>query len=106
MKQVIFVIFLIGIGCLFSCQQVQKPELKGEGPLAVVVPRGSTAPEYHSPIERWRVIHMEAVNRGDFNQRECMLCHDPKTSCNRCHSYIGAKLVEVPEAGLYWPEEK
>jgi len=92
--------------CLVGCQQVQKPELKGEGPLAVAVPRGSTAPEYHAPIERWRIVHMEAVNRGDFTQRECVLCHNPDTGCNRCHKYIGAKIISVPEAALYWPEPK
>ncbi len=92
--------------CLLGCQQVQKPELKGEGPLAVVVPRGSTAPEYHAPLERWRTHHMEAINRGDFTQRECVLCHNPDTGCNRCHNYIGAKTVSVPEAFLYWPEPK
>ena len=95
---------LLLLSCFLGCQQVQKPELKGEGPLAVVVPRGSTAPEYHAPIERWRSIHMEAVNQGDFTQRECVLCHNPKTGCNKCHQYIGAKEVSVPEANLYWPE--
>jgi len=97
---------LLLLSCLVACQQVQKPELKGEGPLAVVVPRGSTAPEYHAPIERWRILHMEAIHQGDFTQRECVLCHNPKTGCNRCHQYIGAKLVVVPEADLYWPEGK
>ncbi len=106
MKRFMIAVFLAGISILFGCQQVQKPELKGEGPLAVVVPRGSTAPEYHAPIERWRVIHIEAINQGDFDQRECVFCHDPKTSCNRCHHYIGAKFVAVPEADLYWPDHK
>jgi hypothetical protein len=101
----LFFCFLFLIS-LVACQQVQKPELNGEGPLAVVVPRGSTAPEYHAPLERWRTVHMEAVNRGDFGQRECVLCHNPRTGCNQCHKYIGAKEISVPEANLYWPEEK
>jgi hypothetical protein len=99
-----FCLFLLS--GLAACQQVEKPELKGEGPLAIVVPRGSTVPEYHAPIERWRTLHMEAINRGDFVQRECVLCHNPDTGCNRCHKYIGAKIVSVPEAALYWPEPK
>jgi hypothetical protein len=102
-----FLVFcFILMGFLAGCQQVQKPELNGEGPLTVVVPRGSTAPEYHAPIERWRTIHMEVINRGDFTQRECVLCHNPKTGCNRCHGYIGAKGISVPEADLYWPEKE
>ncbi len=89
---------------LSSCQQVQKPELKGEGPLAVTVARGTAAPEYHAPLERWRTLHMEALNQGDFSQRECVLCHNPRTGCNQCHSYVGAKEISVAEASLFWPD--
>ena len=87
----------------FGCQQVQKPELNGKGPLAVKVARGTVVPEYHAPAERWRVQHMDALNLGDFSQRECMLCHNPQTGCNQCHQYAGAKQISVLEAVLYWP---
>ena len=107
MKPLVY--FLVVNICLsagfIGCGQVQKPELKGEGPLAIVVPRGSTAPEYHAPLERWRIIHMEAINQGDFTEKECVLCHNPKTGCNQCHKYLGAKEIIVPEANLYWPEK-
>ena len=89
-----------------SCQQAQKPELKGEGPLAITVDRGTSVPESHAPLERWRTLHVEALNRGDFSQRECVLCHNPKTGCNQCHGYVGAKEISVAEAPLYWPETK
>ena len=88
---------------LWGCQQVQKPELNGEGPLAIRVARGTTVPEYHAPAERWRIQHKEALNQGDFTQRECVLCHDPQTGCNRCHQYAGVKQVSIPEAALFWP---
>ena len=94
-------LFFIGLG---ACQQVQKPELKGEGPLAVTVARGTATPEYHAPLERWRILHGDALNREDFTQRECVLCHNPQTGCNQCHQYVGAKRISVPEASLYWPE--
>ncbi|MBI5968834.1 MAG: hypothetical protein HY882_13400, partial [Deltaproteobacteria bacterium] len=55
-------LFIVMLG-LIGCQQVQKPELKGEGPLAVVVPRGTAVPEYHAPLERWRTLHREVLNR-------------------------------------------
>lgn len=100
---IILLIWPLGIT---SCQQVQKPDLRGEGPLAVIVARGTAVPEYHAPLERWRTRHMEALNQGDFSQRECVLCHNPKTGCNQCHSYVGAKEVSVAEAALYWPELK
>jgi hypothetical protein len=86
-----------------ACQQVQKSELNGEGPLEVTVARGTATPEYHSPAERWRTLHGELLNRGDFTPRECILCHDPQTGCNRCHQYVGVKKIDLPEASLYWP---
>ena len=89
-----------------GCQQVQKPELKGEGPLAVTVLRGTSVPEYHAPADRWRVRHKEAINQGDFSERECILCHNPQTGCNGCHQYVGVKEISVPEAVLYWAETK
>jgi hypothetical protein len=97
----------VPIGLIFfpACQQVQKPELKGEGPLAVNVARGTAVPEYHAPAERWRTLHGSALNRGDFSQRECVLCHDPQAGCNQCHQYVGAPRISVPEASLYWPEQ-
>ena len=100
----ITIIFLAATG--FSCQQVQKPELKGEGPLAVSVERGTTVPEYHAPAERWRTMHSDALNRGDFSQRECVLCHNPRTGCNQCHAYVGVKKIEAPEASRYWGQEE
>jgi hypothetical protein len=94
-------IFLVAVG--LGCQQVQKPELNGQGPLAVKVARGTAVPEYHAPAERWRIQHQEALNRGDFSQKECMLCHNPQSGCNQCHQYAGAKQISVPEAALFWP---
>lgn len=91
---------------LLACQPVQKPELKGEGPLAVVVPRGTATPEYHAPAPRWQVIHGQAIQRGDFSRRECILCHNPETGCNKCHQYVGAAKITVPESSLLWGNSK
>jgi hypothetical protein len=88
-----------------ACQQVSKPEVRGSGPLAVVMERGTVTPEYHAPLERWRARHKEAIKEGDFSERECVLCHNPQKSCNRCHGYIGAKETKISEALLYWPTE-
>ncbi len=99
----LFCLVLLGLP---SCQQVSKPEVKGTGPLAVVMERGTVTPEYHAPLERWRARHKEAINNGDFSERECVLCHNPQKSCNRCHGYIAAKETRISEALLYWPTEE
>ena len=104
-KYLLAIIFLV-LASFLACQQVQKPELKGEGPLAVTVARGTATPEYHAPAERWRVGHGQALNRGDFSQRECVLCHNPETGCNQCHQYVGTQKIFVPEASLYWANGK
>jgi len=96
----------LGLLMIVGCQQVQKPEVRGEGPLAVKMARGITSPEFHAPLERWRTTHKKALSIGDFTERECILCHDPKKSCNNCHHYIGAREIDVPEASLFWPDEK
>ena len=105
MKYRLAIIFLILTG-LLACQQVQKPELKGEGPLAVTVARGAATPEYHAPAERWRINHGQAINQGDFTPRECVLCHNLETACNQCHQYVGSPKISVPEASLYWVDLK
>jgi hypothetical protein len=101
-----YLLSAISLFMIVGCQQVQKPEVKGEGPLAVKMARGINSPEFHAPLERWRTTHKKVLNTGDFTERECILCHDPKKSCNNCHKYIGAREIYVPEASLFWPEEK
>ncbi len=102
----IAIILFMLLGFLPACQQVSKPEIKGSGPLAIVMERGTVTPEYHAPLERWRARHKEAIKGGDFSERECVLCHNPQKSCNRCHGYVGAKETKISEALLYWPTEE
>jgi hypothetical protein len=83
-------LFIAGCGN----QRVEKPELKGKGPLALRLPSGVLSPEYHQPVEYWKTHHMDILNHGDYTRQECMLCHDAHTSCNNCHEYVGVKLVE------------
>jgi hypothetical protein len=73
---------------------VEKPELDGSGPLGVRLRAGLPVPEYHSPLEWWRTHHMEALNRGDFAQADCLYCHEPETSCNNCHGYVGVVAIQ------------
>jgi hypothetical protein len=72
---------------------VQKPEKDGPGPLSVYVDPVYSAPEYHSPLYWWQSHHPDMVNRGDLLQEDCLHCHDPATSCNNCHGYVGANPI-------------
>ena len=74
--------------------KVEKPEMKGKGPLALKLPAGVLSPEYHQPVEYWKQHHMDILKRGDYSKQECMLCHDVNTSCNNCHDYVGVTRVE------------
>lgn len=74
-----------------------KPEKDGPGPLSVRIDPAYAAPEYHNPLEWWQTHHWEVVNRGDVLQADCLYCHEPETSCNNCHNYVGAdEIVETP----------
>ncbi len=72
---------------------VEKPAKDGAGPLSVYVDPSRPAPEYHSPLDWWQTHHMDVLNRGDLVQSDCLQCHDAKTSCNNCHSYVGANEI-------------
>jgi len=91
MTALLLMVFMAG------CNKVDKPELKGKGPLAVKLPAGILSPEYHQPVEYWKSHHMDILKRGDYSRQECMLCHDANTSCNNCHDYVGVLRVATYE---------
>ncbi|MGQ9694126.1 MAG: hypothetical protein ACUVWV_05210 [Thermodesulfobacteriota bacterium] len=101
----IFWILPIGMALLGfwgGCEQVSKPEIRKEGPLQIIVPAGTSIPEYHTPAERWRIQHSKAINQKDFSEGECLLCHNPQTGCQKCHKYVGAKDIKLPETSIFW----
>ena len=95
----VFVILLLitfAILIFVQPQWVPEPAKDGAGPLAIKIDPRLVAPEYHSPIEWWRTHHMDAINAGDFTEADCSRCHDPQTSCNNCHSYVGVPAIPTP----------
>ena len=72
---------------------VDKPVKDGTGPMAIRLDPDVLAPETHNPIGWWQTHHMDVVNQGDLTQRDCVYCHNPSTSCNNCHGYVGVELV-------------
>ena len=92
------VLAIILLALVFYPQAVEKPVKDGEGPLAIYLDPSLPAPEYHSPLEWWKLNHKNVVNRGDLLQADCLYCHDPVTSCNNCHNYVG--IAEPPKEGF------
>jgi hypothetical protein len=84
------VLVLVLSGCDMG---VEKPVKDGTGPLAVTIARTREAPDYHNPLDWWTANHPHGISDGVFSQRECMLCHVPQDSCNKCHDYVGVKQV-------------
>ena len=96
MRKVALSLVVVGILLLtvaFYPQSVERPVKDGEGPLAVRIDARYAAPEYHSPLDWWQTHHMDRVNNGDLEQTDCLYCHDPATSCNNCHGYVGANEI-------------
>ncbi len=87
---------LTGVLLLAACDLgVEKPVKDGPGPLAITIDRTRDAPDYHSPLDWWTANHPHGISDGVFSQRECMLCHVPEDSCNKCHDYVGVGQVSA-----------
>ena len=87
------VLIILILVVVFYPTYVEKPVKDGIGPMAIRLDPDVPAPETHNPIDWWRTHHMDVVNQGDLAQRDCVYCHDPSTSCNNCHDYVGVGLI-------------
>lgn len=90
---VLLIVLMTGI---YYPDVVEKPVKDGIGPLAVQLDPRFSAPETHNPLYWWQSHHMNIVNRGDLEQADCLYCHDPETSCNNCHQYVGVAEIVQP----------
>jgi hypothetical protein len=101
MRKVILVgavLILLGLVIAFYPSYVEPPVKNGAGPLAIRLDPGLTAPQTPTPLDWWQTHHMDVLNQGDLSQADCLYCHDPQTSCDNCHSYVGV----MPIAGSKW----
>ena len=95
------VLVLLGLVLAFYPSPVEKPVKDGTGANAITIAARYPAPAYHTPLERWQTLHMEALNRGDLAQADCLYCHEPAKSCNNCHDYVGVdRIVSAADGGV------
>jgi hypothetical protein len=96
MRRTVLVLAIVVILALivgFYPSYVDKPVKDGSGPMAVRIDPQFPAPETHNPLEWWQTHHMDVVNRGDLAETDCLHCHEPETSCNNCHNYVGVAEI-------------
>jgi hypothetical protein len=90
---IIGVLIILALVVGFYPTYVDKPVKDGPGPMAVRLDPDLPAPETHNPLDWWQTHHMDIVNQGDLTQQDCLYCHNPATSCNNCHNYVGAAQI-------------
>jgi hypothetical protein len=96
MRKAILVVAILVIVALivgFYPSYIDKPDINGVGPMAIRLDPAVPAPSTHSPLDYWQTHHMNVVNQGDLVQEDCLYCHDPQTSCNNCHTYVGVDQI-------------
>ena len=94
---IVAILVIVGLVGAFYPSYVDKPVKDGTGPMAIYLQPDLPAPATHNPLEWWQTHHMDVVNAGDLTEPDCLYCHDPQTSCNNCHNYVGALQVAVTQ---------
>ncbi len=108
-KAIILAVLLVIVSggvALSGYGRVEKPAVRGTGPLAIQMPPGLSAPNYHTQpsAEWWRARHGERVASSGGTQ-ECLGCHNPQTSCNNCHAYVGVQPIVVVAMSVPAPQQ-
>ncbi|WP_456475291.1 hypothetical protein [Candidatus Pyrohabitans sp.] len=91
MRKVLILIAMVGIVLLLSgCVAPPEKPVKD-----------SKLQEHPSPkvsMEYWKANHGNEVESGRASEENCLNCHKPDQFCNKCHAYVGVKLIEAGEA--------
>jgi hypothetical protein len=95
---VLAVLIILALVIGFYPTYVEKPVKDGYGPMAIRMDPELPAPETHNPLDWWQTHHMDVVNRGDLTKADCLYCHEPETSYNNCHNYVGIGEISKLEA--------
>lgn len=59
-------------------------------------PQRELVTEFSKPVlhtAEYRATHSAVVKDEPLERYQCVLCHTPKTSCDRCHDYVGIAKV-------------
>jgi hypothetical protein len=90
---IVAVLIVLGLIVGFYPTFIEKPVKDGTGPMAILMDPSLSAPQTHTPLDWWQTHHMDVVDQGDLSESDCLYCHNPQTSCDNCHSYVGAKPI-------------
>lgn len=78
MKKVMLLLVILFLGCVAAPPQIE-------------VAKEFSKPVSHTP--EWNAVHPAVVKGEPLTRYQCVLCHTPKTSCDRCHDYVGIAKV-------------
>ena len=100
MKKVLIFIAMLGILLLSGCVAPPEKPVKD-----------TSLKEHPSPkvdMVYWKANHGNEIEGGKVSEDTCKNCHQPEKFCNKCHAYVGVRLIEggAPAAAAPTHEEK
>jgi len=98
MRKVLIFIAVLGIILLSGCVAPPEKPVKD-----------TTLKEHPSPkkdMVYWKANHGNEIESGAVSEEACMGCHQPEKFCNKCHAYVGVRLIEGGAAPAAAPSEE
>ncbi|NOZ59671.1 MAG: hypothetical protein GXO66_08900 [Euryarchaeota archaeon] len=71
--------------------------------------KDSALKEHPSPkvdMTYWKANHGKEVGAGKVSEESCLNCHQPEKFCNKCHAYVGVRLIEAEGAAPAAPAKE
>ena len=98
MRKVLIFIAVLGIILLSGCVAPPEKPVKD-----------SKLKQHPSPqvdMVYWKANHGSEIESGKASEEDCKSCHNPANFCNKCHAYVGVRLIEGGAAPAAAPSEE